>query len=70
MNYNLNFSLQPHIGTSMFAPLSCLPSQSLPPLKIPDQCFYRPSWSLMPKMEHFSAIMHPHSNTFIRDGYT
>ncbi|CAJ1070333.1 mediator of RNA polymerase II transcription subunit 13-like isoform X5 [Xyrichtys novacula] len=62
--------IKPHIGSSMFAPLSCLPSQSLPPLKIPEQCFYRPSWALMPKMEHFSAIMHPQSNTFIRDGYT
>ncbi|XP_074546279.1 mediator of RNA polymerase II transcription subunit 13-like isoform X2 [Halichoeres trimaculatus] len=62
--------IKPHVGSSMFAPLSCLPSHSLPPLKIPDQCFYRPSWSLMPKMEHFSAIMAPQSNAFIRDGYT
>uniref|UniRef100_A0A8D3BQ43 Mediator of RNA polymerase II transcription subunit 13 n=1 Tax=Scophthalmus maximus TaxID=52904 RepID=A0A8D3BQ43_SCOMX len=52
----------PQIGSSMFAPLSCLPSQSLPPLKIPEQCYYRPSWSLMPKMEHFPAVMHPQSN--------
>ncbi|XP_070706979.1 mediator of RNA polymerase II transcription subunit 13-like [Pempheris klunzingeri] len=58
------------IGSSMFAPLSCLPSQSLPPLKIPEQCYYRPSWALLPKMEHFPTVMHPQNNTFIRDGYT
>ncbi|XP_042251729.1 mediator of RNA polymerase II transcription subunit 13-like isoform X2 [Thunnus albacares] len=61
---------KPQIGSSMFAPLSCLPSQSLPPLKIPEQCFYRPSWALMPKMEHFPTVMHPQNTTFIRDGYT
>ena len=54
----------------MFGPLSCLPSQTLPPLKIPDQCYYRPSWALMPKMEHFPAVMHPQNNPFIKDGYT
>lgn len=56
------------IGSSMFAPLFCLPSQSLPHLKMPDQCYYRPSWSLLPKMEHFPVVMQ-HS-TFTRDGYT
>nr|XP_046230336.1 mediator of RNA polymerase II transcription subunit 13-like isoform X2 [Scatophagus argus] len=62
--------VKPQIGSSMFAPLSCLPSQSLPPLKIPEQCYYRPSWALLPKMEPFPAVMHPQNNTFIRDGYT
>ncbi|XP_062268747.1 mediator of RNA polymerase II transcription subunit 13-like isoform X1 [Platichthys flesus] len=62
--------LKPQIGSSMFAPLSCLPSQTLPPLKLPDQCYYRPSWALMPKMEHFPAVMHPQNNPFIKDGYT
>ncbi|KAM8744358.1 mediator of RNA polymerase II transcription subunit 13-like isoform 3-T3 [Acanthopagrus schlegelii] len=62
--------IKPQIGSSMFAPLSCLPSQTLPPLKIPEQCYYRPSWALMPKMEHFSAVMHAQNNAFIRDGYT
>uniref|UniRef100_A0A8C4E9Z6 Mediator of RNA polymerase II transcription subunit 13 n=1 Tax=Dicentrarchus labrax TaxID=13489 RepID=A0A8C4E9Z6_DICLA len=57
-------------GSSMFALLSCLPSQSLPPLKIPEQCYYRPSWALLPKMEHFPTVMHPQNNTLIRDGYT
>uniref|UniRef100_A0A8C4EAE3 Mediator of RNA polymerase II transcription subunit 13 n=1 Tax=Dicentrarchus labrax TaxID=13489 RepID=A0A8C4EAE3_DICLA len=64
------FSIQPQIGSSMFALLSCLPSQSLPPLKIPEQCYYRPSWALLPKMEHFPTVMHPQNNTLIRDGYT
>uniref|UniRef100_A0A665W9P8 Mediator of RNA polymerase II transcription subunit 13 n=1 Tax=Echeneis naucrates TaxID=173247 RepID=A0A665W9P8_ECHNA len=59
-----------HQCSSMFAPLSCLPSQSLPPLKIPEQCYYRPSWALMPKMEHFPAVMHPQNATFLKDGYT
>uniref|UniRef100_UPI0037E774A6 mediator of RNA polymerase II transcription subunit 13-like isoform X2 n=1 Tax=Semicossyphus pulcher TaxID=241346 RepID=UPI0037E774A6 len=62
--------IKPHIGSSMFAPLSCLPSQNLPPLKIPETCYYRPSWALMPKMEHFSAIMHSQNNAFNKDGYT
>uniref|UniRef100_A0A8C8DXR5 Mediator of RNA polymerase II transcription subunit 13 n=1 Tax=Oryzias sinensis TaxID=183150 RepID=A0A8C8DXR5_9TELE len=57
------------ICSSMFAPLSCLPSQNLPPLKIPDQCYYRPSWAVLPKMEHFTTIMHPR-NVFSKDGYT
>uniref|UniRef100_A0A672IXN7 Mediator of RNA polymerase II transcription subunit 13 n=1 Tax=Salarias fasciatus TaxID=181472 RepID=A0A672IXN7_SALFA len=63
-------SVQPQVGSSMFAPLSCLPSQTLPPLKVPDQCFYRPSWALLPKMEHFPAVMHPQSAAFSKDGYT
>uniref|UniRef100_A0A8C9Z5F9 Mediator of RNA polymerase II transcription subunit 13 n=1 Tax=Sander lucioperca TaxID=283035 RepID=A0A8C9Z5F9_SANLU len=44
-------SREPQIGSSMFGPFFCLPSQSLPPLKIPEQCYYRPSWALMPKMD-------------------
>ncbi|XP_054613847.1 mediator of RNA polymerase II transcription subunit 13-like isoform X2 [Dunckerocampus dactyliophorus] len=59
------------VVSSMFAPLSCLPSQTLPPLKIPEQCFYRPSWALLPKMEHIPAhVMHAQNNALIRDGYT
>uniref|UniRef100_A0A672ZI84 Mediator of RNA polymerase II transcription subunit 13 n=1 Tax=Sphaeramia orbicularis TaxID=375764 RepID=A0A672ZI84_9TELE len=60
----------PLIGSSMFAPLSCLPSHALPALKLPEQCHYRPSWALLPKMEHFSTVMHPQTTTFLRDGYT
>uniref|UniRef100_A0A669DNE0 Mediator of RNA polymerase II transcription subunit 13 n=1 Tax=Oreochromis niloticus TaxID=8128 RepID=A0A669DNE0_ORENI len=54
--------IKPLIGSSMFAPLPCLPSQNLPPLKIPEQCYYRPSWSLLPKMEHFPTVMHPQNS--------
>uniref|UniRef100_A0A8C9YZ15 Mediator of RNA polymerase II transcription subunit 13 n=1 Tax=Sander lucioperca TaxID=283035 RepID=A0A8C9YZ15_SANLU len=64
-----SFVRHPQIGSSMFGPFFCLPSQSLPPLKIPEQCYYRPSWALMPKMEHF-PVMHPQNATFLRDGYT
>ncbi|KAL2100420.1 hypothetical protein ACEWY4_004814 [Coilia grayii] len=58
--------IQPQVGCSMFAPLRSLPSQCLPPLKLPDSCYYRPSWSLLPKMEHYSL---PSQAPFIRDGY-
>lgn len=61
--------IKPIFGCSMFAPLSCLPSQTLPLIKLPEQCYYRPSWMLMPKMEHYSPVMHPQVPTFLRDGY-
>ncbi|XP_061888240.1 mediator of RNA polymerase II transcription subunit 13-like isoform X1 [Entelurus aequoreus] len=58
------------VVSSMFAPLSCLPSQTLAPLKIPEQCYYRPSWVVLPKMEHMPAhVLHAQNNAFIRDGY-
>uniref|UniRef100_A0A4W5JAY7 Mediator of RNA polymerase II transcription subunit 13 n=1 Tax=Hucho hucho TaxID=62062 RepID=A0A4W5JAY7_9TELE len=62
-------SVQPQMGCSMFAPLRTLPSQCLPPLKLPDQCYYRPSWALLPKMEHYSSLPASHHTPFIRDGY-
>ncbi|CAB1318551.1 unnamed protein product, partial [Coregonus sp. 'balchen'] len=62
-------SVQPQMGCSMFAPLRTLPSQCLPPLKVPDQCYYRPSWALLPKMEHYSSLPHSHHASFTRDGY-
>uniref|UniRef100_A0A673X989 Mediator of RNA polymerase II transcription subunit 13 n=1 Tax=Salmo trutta TaxID=8032 RepID=A0A673X989_SALTR len=58
-------SVQPQMGCSMFAPLRTLPSQCLHPIKVPDQCYYRPSWALLPKMEHYSSL----PPSFIRDGY-
>ncbi|KAG5834702.1 hypothetical protein ANANG_G00264370 [Anguilla anguilla] len=58
-------SVQPHVGSSVFAPLRTLPSSCLPPLKIPEHCYYRPSWSLPPKMEHLA--LHPQA-PFLRDG--
>lgn len=36
---------QVFVGCSMFAPLKTLPSQCLPPIKIPEDCIYRPSWT-------------------------
>ncbi|KAJ3605431.1 hypothetical protein NHX12_027478, partial [Muraenolepis orangiensis] len=61
-------------GCSMFSPLTNLPSQCLPPLQVPDQCYYRPSWALMPKMEHYDAsLLHGQqeaSTPYLRDGYT
>ncbi|XP_064152375.1 mediator of RNA polymerase II transcription subunit 13-like isoform X1 [Anguilla rostrata] len=59
-------AVQPHIGCSMFAPLRALPSQYLPPLRIPDNCYYRPSWALPPKMEQLHL---PPQLPFTRDGY-
>ena len=37
---------QAFVGCSMFAPLKTLPSQCLPPVKIPEDCIYRPSWTM------------------------
>ncbi|KAK7895638.1 hypothetical protein WMY93_020963 [Mugilogobius chulae] len=59
----------PIFSCSMFAPLSCLPSQTLPAIKLPEQCYYRPSWMLMPKMEHYNPIMHTPVATYLKDGY-
>ncbi|XP_062844613.1 mediator of RNA polymerase II transcription subunit 13-like [Trichomycterus rosablanca] len=58
--------VRPQIIGSMFAPVRNLPSQCLPSLKIPEQCCYRPSWSLLPKMEHYCP---PNQASFARDGY-
>ncbi|CAL1569307.1 unnamed protein product [Knipowitschia caucasica] len=60
---------KPVFSCSMFAPLSCLPSQSLPQIKLPEQCYFRPSWTLMPKMEHYSSVLHTPVPTYLRDGY-
>uniref|UniRef100_A0A672ZGT8 Mediator of RNA polymerase II transcription subunit 13 n=1 Tax=Sphaeramia orbicularis TaxID=375764 RepID=A0A672ZGT8_9TELE len=73
-NLNVLFPLcplhQPLIGSSMFAPLSCLPSHALPALKLPEQCHYRPSWALLPKMEHFSTVINiPSVNTLPDQDY-
>lgn len=59
-------SVQPHMGSSMFAPLRSLPSGCLAPLRIPEHCYYRPSWAQPPKMEHLA--LHPHV-PFLPDGY-
>ncbi|KAG7481046.1 hypothetical protein MATL_G00062900 [Megalops atlanticus] len=59
-------AVQPQMGCSMFAPLRTLPSQCLPPLRIPENCYYRPSWALPPKMEHLHL---PPQLPYTRDGY-
>ncbi|XP_015221754.2 mediator of RNA polymerase II transcription subunit 13-like isoform X1 [Lepisosteus oculatus] len=58
--------VQLQLGCSMFAPLRTLPSQCLPPLKVPETCYYRPSWALPPKMEQLPLPPHV---PFTRDGY-
>ncbi|XP_035240936.1 mediator of RNA polymerase II transcription subunit 13-like isoform X2 [Anguilla anguilla] len=42
------------VGCSRFAPLKMLPSQCLPPIKLPKECRYQPSWTLG-KLE----LLHP-----------
>lgn len=37
---------QAFVGCSMFAPLKTLPSQCLTPIKLPEECVYRPSWTM------------------------
>lgn len=37
---------QAFVGCSMFAPLKTLPSQCLPPIKMPEEGIYRPSWTM------------------------
>ncbi|XP_061118903.1 mediator of RNA polymerase II transcription subunit 13-like isoform X1 [Conger conger] len=58
-------SLQPHMRSSMFAPLRTLPSSCLPPLRIPENCYYRPSWAQLPKMEQLAL---PPQVPFLPDG--
>ncbi|XP_038059919.1 mediator of RNA polymerase II transcription subunit 13-like isoform X2 [Patiria miniata] len=46
-------TMERFVGASMYAPLKSLPSSKLPPLRIPDNCVYKPSWQipLSPKPE-------------------
>ncbi|XP_017842735.2 LOW QUALITY PROTEIN: mediator of RNA polymerase II transcription subunit 13 [Drosophila busckii] len=37
------------VGSSRYAPLTNLPSQTLPPLNMPANCYYKPTWSLAHK---------------------
>lgn len=48
---------QPFVGCSMFAPLKTLPSQCLPPVKIPEDCIYRPSWTMGREMLNPVPVM-------------
>ncbi|XP_046987073.1 mediator of RNA polymerase II transcription subunit 13 [Schistocerca americana] len=36
------------VGSSKYAPLTNLPSQSLPPVNLPTNCVYKPSWQYPP----------------------
>lgn len=48
---------QAFVGCSMFAPLKTLPSQCLPPVKIPEDCIYRPSWTMGREMLNPVPVM-------------
>lgn len=37
---------QVFVGNSLYAPLKTLPSQCLISLKLPEECVYRPSWTV------------------------
>jgi len=43
------------VGSSKYAPLTNLPSASLPPLTLPPNCLYKPSWAL-PPVEKTAAV--------------
>lgn len=50
----------------MFAPLKSLPSHCLPPIKLPDECVYRPSWTVG-KLELLNSV--PSMTMFNKDGW-
>lgn len=39
-------SCQALVGCSLYAPLKMLPSQCMLPIKLPEECVYRPSWTV------------------------
>ncbi|XP_050965328.1 mediator of RNA polymerase II transcription subunit 13-like isoform X4 [Labeo rohita] len=66
MEEDIAEDVHPLIGCSMYTPLRSLPSQCLPALKIPEHCYYRPSWTDMTKMEQYCLTT---QNPFSRDVY-
>ncbi|KAK6317162.1 hypothetical protein J4Q44_G00125620 [Coregonus suidteri] len=50
---------QAFVGCSMFAPLKTLPSQCLPPIKLPEECIYRSSWTTVGKLEMLNHLHVP-----------
>ncbi|KAK2911437.1 hypothetical protein Q8A67_003570 [Cirrhinus molitorella] len=66
MEEDMTEDVHPLIGCSMYASLRSLPSQCLPSLKIPEHCYYRPSWTDMTKMEQYCLTT---QNSFSRDTY-
>lgn len=49
----------------MFAPLKTLPSQCLPPIKLPEECIYRQSWAV----GKLDLLPPGPAMPFIKDGY-
>ncbi|XP_018561806.1 mediator of RNA polymerase II transcription subunit 13 isoform X2 [Anoplophora glabripennis] len=45
------------VGSSKYAPLTNLPSQNLPPVSVPPNCTYKPSW-----MQHVDKPIQPLTN--------
>lgn len=45
------------VGSSKYAPLTNLPSQSMPPVSLPSNCIYKPSW-----MQHVDKPITPVNN--------
>ncbi|MEQ2295891.1 hypothetical protein AMECASPLE_019250 [Ameca splendens] len=48
---------QAFVGCSVFAPLKTLPSQCLPPIKLPEDCIYRTSWTMGREMLNPVPVM-------------
>lgn len=48
---------QAFVGCSMFAPLKTLPSQCLPPIKLPEDCVYRTSWTMGREMLSTAPVL-------------
>lgn len=49
----------------MFAPLKTLPSHCLPPIKLPEECIYRQSWTV----GKLDLLPSGPSMPFIKEGY-
>lgn len=47
------------VGSSKYAPLTNLPSQSLPPVTLPSHCVYRPSWQCNPASNNTDKPLPP-----------
>lgn len=53
------------VGSSKYAPLNNLPSQSLPPVVMPSNCVYKPSWVTHSEKPQINGIAHPVSHNNI-----
>lgn len=51
------------VGSSKYAPLTNLPSQSLPPVVLPLHCVYKPSWVSHGDKPHMNSMNHPVPHT-------